>query len=188
MDHRIVLVVSLHDIYRSVVGASCINAALALSGELGRVVAVPRGICNVCGEARPLVNCLKEHEPGRWISEAALEYIGIDIPRHCSMPITGEDVERAALVLGVDRFCLCDSAFSPWLRFPEHRAKMRLFAELTGTRECDVPECLESRDVEDHYEVCGFLHRVAHRYASTLIWWVDHPRVLNPPKLWQAAA
>ncbi|MBI4132975.1 MAG: hypothetical protein HY473_02730 [Candidatus Sungbacteria bacterium] len=183
MEYRTVLVVSLQDLYRSVVGATCINDALQTSGELGRVMAVPRGICGVCGTRYPEVSCLGEHEPGRWISEAALAYIGTDIPRHRSMPVTGEDVERAALILGVDRFCLYDSAFSPGIRFPEHRAKMRLFAELTGTRECDVPECLESRDVDDHHEVCGFLHRVAHRYISTLIWWVDHPRVLHPPRI-----
>ncbi len=183
MECRAVLVVSWQDLYRSVVAASCINNALRLSGELGRIVAISRGIRGVCGTSRPEVSCLQEHEPGRWISEAAFRYIGTDIPRHRSMPVTAEDVERSALILGVDRFCLYDSAFSLWLRFPAHRAKMRLFAELTGTRECDVPECLESRDVDDHHEVCGFLHRVAHRYISTLIWWVDHPRVLHPPRI-----
>lgn len=187
MERKTVLVVSFQDVYRSVVAASCINGALRMSGELGRVVAISRGIRGVCNTSRPTVNCLLEHERW-WIAEAALKYIATDIPQHRSMPVTGEDVERAALILGVDRFCLYDSAFSLWLRFPEHRAKMRLFAELTGTRECDVPECLESHDVEDHYEVCGFLHRVAYRYASTLIWWVDHPRALNPPKLWLTAA
>ena len=143
MENRIVLVVSLRDVYRSVVGASCINGALALSGELGRVIAVPRGICNVCDAPPSSANCLKEHEPGHWISAAALARIRTEIPLHRSMQVTGEDVERAALILGMDRLCLYDSAFSLWLRFPEHRAKMRLFAELTGTRECDVPECLE---------------------------------------------
>lgn len=62
-----------------------------------------------------------------------MDEIGITIPEDkVATLITADDVEKAALILVMEKGVLKEKSNCLYVQFPPHQAKMRLFTELEG--------------------------------------------------------
>jgi len=152
MDLKTVLVVCNGNIHRSVIAEFCLNKALEEMNLSKRLIAISRGLQGTLGTALPRGRNLCDY-PLEWsLSSPVLDEIGIDISSHCVTLIDISVVEKASLILAMDRAVLVGKSNSLFRQFSKYSYKMRLFRELEGRPE-DVPDCFGSSDATLHRHV-----------------------------------
>lgn len=167
-EPKIILVACNGNIHRSVIAEHCINQVLKKNRIEKEFVVVSRGLQGTMGTAPPTGKNLKDY-PVEWsISYPILQELGIDISDAQSTPVDSSIVEKALLILAMDRCVLIDRFNSLIKRFPEHGYKMRLFRELEGKVE-DVPDCGGSVDPELHRKVIELIYSVSTERFDTLL-------------------
>lgn len=164
-EPKIILVVCSGNIHRSVIVEHCINRALKERGLDAEFVAVSRGLQTA---SPPVGKNLKDY-PVEWsVSSPVLQEIGIDISDARSTPVDLSVIEKASLILAMDRDVLIEKSNSLIRQFTEHGCKMRLFMELMGSTE-DVVDTYGSNDEELHRRVIELIHSVSAERLDALI-------------------
>ncbi|MEK6841399.1 MAG: hypothetical protein AABX45_02290 [Nanoarchaeota archaeon] len=153
------------NIERSVVAERCINQALKVRGLDKDFVAVSRGLQKA---SPPVGKNLKDYENEWSASSPVLQEIGIDISDVKSTPVDLSIVEKALLILAMDRGVLIGKPNSLAKQFPEHGYKMRLFTELAGNIE-DVEDPYGHKDQETHRRVIELIHSVSTERLDALL-------------------
>jgi protein-tyrosine-phosphatase len=172
---RLILTVCNGNIHRSVIAASIIAAALADKCLEDRYAVLSRGIAGTCNTPAPAGKHIRDY-PTEWgHTKTALQEIGVDIPdNQRATPITRSDVERASVILAMDKLVLSEKDNSLHRQFPDGVAKMRLFTELAGKNE-DVPDLFRSRDAELYKRVIHTLYDTVSQNFDTLLKLADNP-------------
>ncbi|MEK7496407.1 MAG: hypothetical protein AAB657_00710 [Patescibacteria group bacterium] len=132
MNKKIILVVCSGNMFRSPIGAFCLNRVLVREGLNDTIEATSRGIQGLGGTIPPKGKNLMDY-PLEW-SNSQNEFIrsGIDINNHRASIITEDALNNAALILAMDWSILYSRSNSLLKLFPAHSWKMRLFSELNG--------------------------------------------------------
>lgn len=149
---KLIVFVCNGNIHRSVVAEICLKQELKKRRLDNKFIVISMGLQGSAGTNFPKYKNLSEY-PKEWkIQKPILEELGIDISEHSSKPIDRKIVEKASLILAMDRKVLIDLPNSLTKQFPEHRDKIKLFMELERKME-DVPDCFGSSDVKLHHYV-----------------------------------
>ncbi|PIT93859.1 hypothetical protein COU00_02090, partial [Candidatus Falkowbacteria bacterium CG10_big_fil_rev_8_21_14_0_10_43_11] len=106
---KIILAVCSGNIHRSVIAERCINRVLKKNGMDGEFVVVSRGLQTT---SPPVGKNLRDYEAEWLASSPVLQEIGIDISDAKSTPVDISIVEKASLIIAMDRGVLIDKVNS----------------------------------------------------------------------------
>lgn len=173
MDRHCIVTVCKGNMHRSVVAEASINKTLKQHGLDADYVAISRGIQGTAGMEGTAGRRLRDYPQAWERNRPSLEALGLDISEHASTPISLEDVERAALILVMDRKVLDSPEYGPASlvrQFPLHRRKMRLFRELEGVEE-GIEDCGPGAEEAQYRSANEYIHRVVCERIETLLNW-----------------
>jgi len=105
-------------------------------------------------------------------SRTALEEQGIDVSDHVARPLSLQDMERAKLVLVMDRELLRSHRMSVLHLFPEYESKTRLFTELVG-EQSDIEDCGEHSSETSYKKTIEQIARILRDGLPQLMAWLD---------------
>lgn len=168
-EPKIILVVCSGNIHRSVIAEYCINQALKKNGLDKEFIAVSRGIQTA---SPPVGKNLKDYRDEWLASSPILQEIGIGISDARSTPVDLSIVEKASLILAMDRSVLVDKPNSLTKQFPAQGYKTWLFRELEG-KTGDVPDCFGSNDSNLHRRVIELIENISRENLGTLLHWME---------------
>jgi|SRR3989344_1496846 len=168
-EPKIILIVCSGNIERSVIAERCINRALETRGLDSEFVAISRGLQTA---SPPVGKNLKDYEDEWLASSPILQEIGIDISDAVSTPVDLSIVEKASLILAMDKGVLVEKPNSLAKQFPEHGFKIRLFMELGRSTE-NVPDPYGRKDRETHRKVIELIHSVSTERLDALLNYVE---------------
>lgn len=173
MERHLIVTVCKGNMHRSVVAEACINKVLKERGLDADYAVISCGIQGTADMEGTQGRSLRDYPQAWERNRTSLEALGLDISGHVSTPISPEDVERAVLILVMDRKVLDSPEYgsaSLARQFPCHRDKMRLFLELESMDE-GIEDCGEHAQEAQYRRVNERIHRVVYECIETLLNW-----------------
>lgn len=138
---KLILTVCWGNIQRSVFAQLCLTRELAKRGLEKEFFVLSCGIQGSCGTTPTMHHNLMGYEKDWVQSKPWLEKIGIEIPEtQISTPISRDIVDKATIILAMERKIMQDKDAGLLVQFPDVALKMMLFTELVG-RTDDIPDC-----------------------------------------------
>ena len=170
MPNKQVIFVCKGNIHRSVI-AEYITRKLICDRRISGVLVKSRGL-QWYMTYPPSGRNLMDYKQALDGSRTALEEQGIDVSDHVARPLSLQDMERAKLVLVMDRELLRSHRMSVLHLFPEYESKTRLFTELVG-EQSDIEDCGEHSSETSYKKTIEQIARILRDGLPQLMAWLD---------------
>lgn len=173
---KLIVTVCNGNIHRSVIAAACIRDMIDNRNLKARYEVLSRGLQGTMGTDASKHRNLRDY-PVEWpLTAPVLSELDIEIAiDQQATPITLSVVERASLILAMDRLVLSRKRNSLLNQFPDLRSKMLLFRQIAGKIE-DVPDTGGVTDPVVHRQAVYMIYTTIRSHFDELLRLVESPR------------
>ncbi|MBI2268389.1 MAG: hypothetical protein HYU80_03000 [Candidatus Blackburnbacteria bacterium] len=169
---KLVLAVCWGNIQRSPTAAFLINREIKKRGLENKYYCLSRGILGSAGLPPPKHPNFTFYKEEYEAAEPHLRNLEIDLSTHIAQPIDRETIERADIILAMDKKILTDPVGGLFVQFPECKEKVHLFSELLGG-DFEVQDLDTVTESERHKLTINMLDRTVREGFPTLLSFTD---------------
>lgn len=168
---KLIVFVCKGNIHRSVIAAACLEQILKAHGLDSEFQVDSFGLQGTKGTKLPKYKKLSDY-PKEWAAaKPVLQELDIDISQHISQPISAEAIEKANVVIAIDKKVYSGLDNSLTKQFPNHLSKVHLFLELTPKHEV-IKDPSGSGDKRLHREIIENIYSSLSNNFRIILNWV----------------
>jgi protein-tyrosine-phosphatase len=167
---KLIIFICNGNIERSVVAAECLKNTLRKKRMGSKFLVDSYGLQGTKGTALPKHKNLSEYKKEWKIAKPILEKFNINIKSHNFQQVTPDIIEKASVVVAMDKKVYLKNKNALLRQFPKHKNKIHLFSELTLDHK-DIPDPAGSNIKYLHKKVIEKINTtLSHNYKSIIYW------------------